>query len=245
VPPLADLQHSFCRALLTGTAPALAFAPGRVPAAAALEVHRNTVIGALVGALRLSYPSVDRLVGEEFFDHAAAAFVEVHPPTVARLTGYGEDFAVFVQNLAPSLPYLRDVARLDWTLERVLLAPGTGRRFVLDESACVILPASLVSLRLDHPAAEIRASLEDDAALAAIDLSPAPRGLLAWRDNRHAMLRPAALSTVAFISALFDGQSTEAALAVASDAPPDTVMQALQNDIFAAPFCQVIQGELS
>ena len=51
----------------------------------ALQVHRNTIIGALVHALRLTYSSVDAVVGEAFFDQTAAAFAEHKPPTTARL----------------------------------------------------------------------------------------------------------------------------------------------------------------
>ena len=74
--PLAEMQRDFAQAVLTGQTSGQAFAPGAVSADAALRIHRNTVMGALTGALRLTYPTVDALVGESFFDQAAAAFAQ-------------------------------------------------------------------------------------------------------------------------------------------------------------------------
>jgi len=40
-----------------------------------LNIYRNTFVIGVTKALRLSYPAVHRLVGETFFDGAAALFV--------------------------------------------------------------------------------------------------------------------------------------------------------------------------
>ena len=112
MPPLAEMQQDFARAVLAGAIPDIALAPGRVAAADAMQVHRNTVIGALVNALRITYPTVDALVGEAFFDQAAAAFAALHPPASGRLAGFGEGFIKSVAQRAPSLPYLADVAEV-------------------------------------------------------------------------------------------------------------------------------------
>ena len=42
MPPLADLQQDFARAILAGAMPDVALAPGHVPAADAMRVYRNT-----------------------------------------------------------------------------------------------------------------------------------------------------------------------------------------------------------
>ena len=123
MPPLADLQQDFARAILAGAMPDVALAPGHVPAADAMRVYRNTVIGALVNALRLTYPSIDALLGEAFFDQAAATFAKAHPPASGRLAGYGEGFIAFLPGHVPSLPYLADVARLDWAMAPLSLDP--------------------------------------------------------------------------------------------------------------------------
>lgn len=245
MPPLAELQRGFSRAVFTGTAPALAFRTGPIPAAAALQIHRNTVMAALVNALRLAFPTVDALVGSDFFDQTASAFAATHPPTSARLIGYGADFPDFLQRAAP-LPYLADVARLDWGIEQALLAPAAQARFVLDDTVTLEWPVSLTVLALNHPADLIRASLGDDAALAAIDLTPAPREILIWRNARQAAVRAVSPASAAFVRTLLKGCDAQEALAAAMQAAPDAALQTLQTEIFAASFCNVIStGEPS
>jgi hypothetical protein len=53
---------------------------GAHPGAVGLRVHRNTVLGALSNALRSSFKSVERLVGEAFFDRMAVAYARANPP---------------------------------------------------------------------------------------------------------------------------------------------------------------------
>jgi hypothetical protein len=242
MPQLADLQKSFGRAVLTGAAPALAFAPGCIPASVAMQVHRNTVMGALANALRLSHPTVDALVGAEFFDHVASLFAEAHPPVRARLAGYGEGFAEFLSGHVPSLPYLGDVARLDWAIDQALLAPATTRTFALEQTVSLGLPASLCLLRLDYPADLIRDALGDDAALAAIDMTPTPRALLVWRSGRQAMLRAVSAPAAAFVEALLSGAGAAASLAAAIAQAPGAP-GLIQAEIFAASFCTIMSKD--
>ena len=242
--PLAELQRGFARAVLAGDAAGMNIAQGRVSAAAALQVHRNTIIGALVNALRLTYPSVDALVGEAFFDQAASAFAEHNPPATARLAGYGEGFADFLAAHVPSLPYLRDVARLDWAVDRALSCTAATQRMALDECVALERPVSLNLLALSWPADVIKAALGDDAALQGIDMTPSHRWLLVWRSGRHAMTRAITAPAAAFMEAMLAQrgsiQAIEAAIALSADAP-----RVIQSEIFAASFCTIISGDPS
>lgn len=79
-------------------------------------VYRNNVVVGLVDALADSYPVVQALVGEEFFRAMAREFVHQSPPRSPVLAWYGQGFAEFTENFPPAdgLPYLADVARLEW-----------------------------------------------------------------------------------------------------------------------------------
>ncbi|MGE4112467.1 MAG: putative DNA-binding domain-containing protein, partial [Burkholderiales bacterium] len=106
------------KALLTPGAP-LSPAIAALAAQPGFAVYRNTVMKGCVDALQSNYPSVTRLVGEEWFRAAAAVFVRRYPPEQPTLLHYGEGFAEFLIGFQPaaSLPYLPGVARLDrlWT----------------------------------------------------------------------------------------------------------------------------------
>jgi hypothetical protein len=237
------------RALLADPAapPAGLFVDGPVPAAAAFRVHRNTILGGLAGALRLSFPTVERLVGADFFDQAAAAFAAVRPPRAAALSAYGDDFADFLAGYGPAreLGYLPDVARLDLAIERAAAAADApmGRLIPLDSAVALALPVSLALLALRHPADRIRAAVEDgsDAALRALDPTPRPSWLAVWRRPDGASVLPLSPPAGRFLAALLEGDPPGQALAAAQGlaSSPDAALLAVQAEVFAAPFVAV------
>src|SRR5262249_60555936 len=68
-------------------------ADGAIPAAARLEVHRQHVQASLGAALAATFPTVEALVGSDFFRRMARDFVRHHPPSQPVLAEYGEDFS--------------------------------------------------------------------------------------------------------------------------------------------------------
>ena len=78
-------------------------------------VYRNTVIKAAVDALRANFPTIERLVGHQWFQAAAIRYAKQSPPSDPRLLFYGAEFPDFLDTFeqANTLPYLGDVARLD------------------------------------------------------------------------------------------------------------------------------------
>ncbi len=162
-------------------------ARGPLSARAALWVHRNTVLGALANALSHSYPTVLSLLGRAFFDQAAALFGREHPPRTACLSAYGEGFPDFLAAYPPAapLPYLYDVARFDWLIERAVT------RFVhssspaptavdLDGTVTLTLTPALRLLSCRYPVDDIRAANGDDAALGGIDMTPRRYHICVW-----------------------------------------------------------------
>ena len=120
-PRLERFQDEFARALLADdrAAAGLAAEVARLAAQPAFAVYRNTVMKGCIDALQANYPSVARLVGEEWFRAAAASYARANMPRHPALADYGVEFADFLAAFAPAaeLPYLAGVARLDrfWT----------------------------------------------------------------------------------------------------------------------------------
>ena len=202
---LAELQTRWARSLLHGDTEDLSdqLAKGPVPAAQALSVHRDTVVSGLTGALRLTFPTVGALVGEDFFDHAALAFARAHPPAGPCLTGYGAAFADFLQAFEPArgLVYLADVARFDYAIDTVGGCSPREPAMRLDlGGADLVLPAALQVLRLDYPAKAIRDAVESDPdALGGIDLAPAAYAYVLWRGPAGPMARQIGPAAAAFL----------------------------------------------
>ncbi|MBS0326927.1 MAG: putative DNA-binding domain-containing protein [Proteobacteria bacterium] len=234
MPSLADLQRGMRRSLLLGDAAiaALIVEDGIAPAVR-LGIHRSTFGAVATRALRLNHPAVAKLVGDDFFEGAARAYVAKRPPASAWLDGYGAGFAGFLASFAPAanLDYLADVARLEWSVSRALHAPAAC---ALDAHALASLAAldparqsavrftahpSLRLLRTRAPADAIwRATLaSDDQALAAIDPHAGPRWLLVARGAPG--IEVVALSERAwrFTCDLAAGRSLQQALARVGD----------------------------
>jgi hypothetical protein len=255
--PLADLQRDFARAILDADAEkfgALPLLPGRISSGIALDVYRNTVFGALVNALRLTFPTVDKLVGEQFFDQMCVAFVESHPPKDANLAMFGGGFAGFIQSYNPAaeLKYLADVARLDHAIDRTLMKPQGTQRIAIDANVSLGIPLSLSVLKIEYPADLIRDGLDagDDAALAQMDITRAARWLVLWRAGRKTMARPIGVPAGAFLDALLAAKPVDDALAAAAlDTTLETALVNIQTDIFASDFVRVVdhkaEGDLS
>lgn len=159
-----------------------------------LEVYRSTVQDTLVRALRLAFPTVQRLVGGEFFAGAAQIFASAHLPTTADLNAYGSEFPSFLERFAPcdALPYLPDVARLDWAVARALHAPDATPLEFIALAAAARSDAS--SLRFSaHPSISFVSShfpvdaiwraviAQDEDGMAAIDLDSGPVYLVVER----------------------------------------------------------------
>jgi hypothetical protein len=126
MPKLRDLQRGIRIAVLSGDAGAIrdAILSDGLSADARLQIHRNHVRTTLTEALKATFPVVCRLVDERFFAFAADTYIQGHPPSTPCLVEYGESFPGFLEAFPPcrSLPYLGDVARLEWTLNTALHA---------------------------------------------------------------------------------------------------------------------------
>jgi hypothetical protein len=127
MPTLRDLQSDF-RRFLTGETPEqllrLVDGVGFEPEAR-LSIYRNNMLVTLTAALKATFPVVCRLVDDRFFEYAANAFIQHHLPAAPCLVEYGGNFPDFLASFPPaaSLDYLPDVAKLEWAISRVLLAP--------------------------------------------------------------------------------------------------------------------------
>lgn len=89
-----------------------------------LAPYRRQALASWRHALAAAYPVVERLVGPAFFAEAADRHAERHPSASGDLHEYGRHFAAFLAGYphAAGLPYLPDVARLEWALHEAAFA---------------------------------------------------------------------------------------------------------------------------
>jgi len=222
VPALHEIQQSFGRGLRSGDFGAVA---ASVTHPARLSIYRNHFLISLGEALAATYPAVKAAVGEACFSGLARRFVLANPPVAPVLAEYGAEFADFLADQAEvaGLPYLPDLARLEWAMNRAAVAadaPSVG----LPELAA-IAPERLTASRLaQHPAIALvdsayPVSALRDAVLAGegFDLTGAREEcLLVYRRDGAVALRNMDAGGFALLRGMFEqgrplGQAFEAA----------------------------------
>ena len=197
-----------------------------------LAVYRNNVVSSLIDALADTFPVVAQLVGDEFFRAMARCFVQARPPTSPMLVRYGEDFAAFVRGFPPaaSLPYLGDVARLEYAR---LLAYHAADARALDRAqiaaeladpvraggSCFVLHPSLHGLRGEFAAVSLWAAHQGALAIESVDPFTAEHALV-WRSGLDVEVMRVDAASVGFVEQLQRGRplGVAAAEALADDA---------------------------
>ncbi|TAL99732.1 MAG: DUF2063 domain-containing protein [Paraburkholderia sp.] len=184
---LAAFQDSFIRALYGASE-----SDPRVAAVAAqpgFAVYRNTVFKGCVDALQANFPSVQRLVGVDWFRAVALAYARATPPDDARLLLYGATFPAFLEAFEPAstLTYLPGVARLD----RLWIESHVAPDFVSEVGSENTTRRAAEVARLS-PGAFLRSVLLPNATArwAWFDAQPV---YTIWRANREEVALPDAL----------------------------------------------------
>jgi len=221
---LPDLQAAFAAHVAGSDRADLAAAvvSDSISAEARLRVYRHHVAYSLGTALAATFPTVQVLVGEEFFRTMAGRFVVRQLPVQPVLSEYGAGFPDFVADYEPAsgLPYLADVARLDWALNVAFHSPVDRRLSVADLAAIAVeqLPSLQVALSTGatligsrYPIDRIWNASQPGAPADPLDLASGRADLLVLRrpdDAAFIILEP---GEAAFVAALIEGNSLEAA----------------------------------
>ncbi|WP_348944255.1 DNA-binding domain-containing protein [Chitinibacter sp. FCG-7] len=112
-----------------------------------------------IAALQATFSTVEQLLGADFFRAMAREYVDVTPATSANLHDMGDDFPGFIAQFTPAaaLPYLPDVALLDWARWQAWLAPDAPE--LAADQLAFVASDDFASYRLQlHPAMQLVAS---------------------------------------------------------------------------------------
>lgn len=88
-----------------------------------IAIYRDSFKGNLIACLKAAYPVCLRLVGEEYFSALAVRYIAIYEHRQFSLADYGDQFADFLAYFEPVqhvLPYLSEVARLEWAYHLAL-----------------------------------------------------------------------------------------------------------------------------
>lgn len=209
---LAALQHNWVSALYQS---GNLLADGlRTPHdAARFEIYRASLQANLTHAMADTYPVIEKLVGRRFFEAAAPFYLRRHPSRQGDIHAFGGDFSGFLEQFEPArtLPYLADVARLEWLAHQafhaadgVALDIGALASLAEEQLANVHLNLhpSLRLMKSAYPVHRIWQANQDNARAAGVDLDEGAVRLAIYRDGLEIALLPLDAADYCFVSAL-------------------------------------------
>lgn len=228
---LHDLQAAFA-AYLVGEEQAdlMSIVVGdTISAAARLRIHRHNMFHSLTAALGSTFSTVQTLVGENFFRALSRSFLERELPIQPVLAEYGANFPTFIESYEPagSLPYLADMARLDWALNLAFHSPVDERLTAADLASVSV--ERMLGLTLDlaagtavvcsrFPIGRIWRASQPGVSSGSVDLAAGGACLLVLREPDDAAFVDLGEPEAAFVTALKTSETLEeaarAALAV-------------------------------
>jgi len=98
-------------------------------AKALMGIYRDSSLGNIIIPMKLTYPVILKLVGEDFFQATCHKYIEEYWPATGNMDDYGAEFAEFLEIFEPAktLPYLPDIARLEWLFHLSSLSEDSDR----------------------------------------------------------------------------------------------------------------------
>ncbi|MEO0443102.1 MAG: DNA-binding domain-containing protein [Pseudomonadota bacterium] len=191
-------------------------------------VYQNNVFYSLSQALSDLYPVVKQLVGDDFFNGLAQAYIRQYPPSRAAMVYFGEGFSEFLANFehAQSLPYLVDIAALELArhqsyhaADEVVLSAGDFATIeaAAFEQATLKLQASFKLISSAFPIFSIWDSHQQNSAATTIELNE-PQWVLIVRHDYQLQTFNVDPGTYRFYHGLDQGLSVADAVTYAVEA---------------------------
>ncbi len=204
MPPLRDIQEAFHAAIFQNDTRLNNQITERngLSGETRLNIYRSSILGIQTDALAAVYPVIQRLVGEQFFRAVGRDYLRKHPSPSGDLHELGAQMPGFLARLAAvsELPYLSDVARLEWAWHRVFHAANDTN---LDLQALANIPADEQAeinfslrngarlLESDYPVHRIwEINQEEYTDNETVDLAEGGVHLLIWRNGFELRIDP-------------------------------------------------------
>lgn len=203
----------------------------RIAAAARLAIYRHHLRHSLTGALAATFPTVQALVGADFFARLVGDFVAISLPEQPVLTEYGADLPCYIADYAPAegLPYLADIARLDWALNAAFHV-GPPRCLTVEDLSAVAserlpshgmaLPAGACLINSLYPIDRIWQASQLGAGEGTVELEAGPCRLVVLPGVPSSFFLSLSGAEAAFLAALSDGGTLEQAAGAAFGTDP-------------------------
>ncbi|MDH2434335.1 DNA-binding domain-containing protein [Pokkaliibacter sp. MBI-7] len=222
---LAQIQQQMLNAV-TGTSTAvqecLQSGPG-CSSERGMDVYRNNRRVVLKSMLSSVYRMVAQIVGDDFFQALIHRYVQTLPSLSGNLHLYGGEMAAMLRAMpeADGLPYLGDVAELEWAWHECYYAADSAD-FDMAKLAAVapdafaqlrfVLSPALQLVRSDYPLYTIWQRHQPDSEVVQVDLGQGGQCVALWRPYGQVQIRPLSRGEYQLLLTLQQGASLQQAV---------------------------------
>lgn len=207
-----------------------------------LGIYHHSVSIGLRDALGGVYGVIKKLVGEEFFIHVAGEYVRSNPSRTGNIHDYGENFPGYLKTFPglEALPYLPDVARLEWAyhsafhssvgevlnIESLSQVPESK----YDQLILLLSPACFL-LQSEYPLLHIwQANQDDYNGSDTVSLEEGGIDLAIVREGKQIAFHSLMPGAFAMLSAISDRKSFNESCEAALELEPDCDITKLLQD---------------
>jgi hypothetical protein len=122
---LSKLQHAYDAAIYYNDPEKLSkcLSPNKnINHQTSIKIYRNNTLGSLINALLDVYPICQKILGKDYFRQIAMQHVKANPSMSHNLNRYGAGLDRTINDLSGvhdellSMPYLMDIAKMEWQL---------------------------------------------------------------------------------------------------------------------------------
>ena len=205
------------------------------------HIYSSGYLTRLVEALENDYSALARVVGPGPFGSLIQRYVAAHPPRSFDLRYAGDRLATFLEQdpLTGDLPFLPDLARLEWLLAEAFVAKDPeplqwGDLQAMDPETVSELPLVLnpgtVVIRSRWPLVDIWRLKDKDNKEISLDVEGHPSTVLVFRNKLQTRCRKLDETEARFLEAAARGASLAEIQAAWTDGDdPDVVRQLLEG----------------
>ncbi len=220
---LPELQQAFTEWVLRGESQnqitELVKTTNGLTAEQRLQIYRNNTLLGLTEALRDGYPVINKLVGTDFFNLMARNYLLHYPPKAGCLLYFGAHLADFIAGFSPadSLPYLSDVARLEWFWHEAFHEADATSLDIASLNAIhpdnygalsFILHPTVRLIRSNYPILSIwQLNQQEQQGIATVKLTQGACHLLIYRPNCEVMIMALPEASYEFLKTLAKGEA--------------------------------------
>lgn len=112
-----------------------------------LAIYQRNLKASAISALKITFPTVLKLIGDEVFSYAVEQLIKQSPPSEGDWGIWGRNFSNVLKQLTAlqAFPYVADIATLDFSLHRI----GREKDIELDmDSISLLASTGLDELRV-------------------------------------------------------------------------------------------------